>query len=203
MMIARGVCVMRMVHVTFHQEARDSRDDGRPPLLHVSFPASLKKLLVSDWERVTKEGEVLQLPHKHPVKTILEAHVEAHEQKAERETVGAVVDSLRQYFDQALPQVLLYQQEAAQSKRLLKHDKRASEVYGPEHLLRLLGAAPARPNRQRAVGRSRVRLSAVRGWRPEVSAACSSHLIRSACHPLLRGSACHAMSSRRPIGVAC
>lgn len=113
-------------------------------MLHVSFPASLKKVLVADWERVSKEGEVLQLPHKHPVKSILEAHVEAHEPKTERETVGAVVGSLRQYFDQALPQVLLYQQEVAQSKRLLKHDKPASEVYGPEHLLRLLGVY-ARP----------------------------------------------------------
>jgi hypothetical protein len=55
--------------------------------------------------------------------------------------VTEVSDGLRQYFDLALPGVLLYAQERPQAQELLKAEQPASEVYGPEHLLRLFGAA--------------------------------------------------------------
>jgi hypothetical protein len=38
-----------------------SRDDQRTLLLHVSIPAALKKSLVADWERVTKDAELVRL----------------------------------------------------------------------------------------------------------------------------------------------
>ena len=52
-----------------------------------------------------------------------------------------VVEGLKVYFDKALGNILLYKHERNQYVQILKSKPaaRMSDLYGPEHLLRLFG----------------------------------------------------------------
>ncbi len=55
--------------------------------------------------------------------------------------LDAAAEGIRLYFDKALGSLLLYKFERQQYSEILKNspNKAMSEVYGAEHLLRLLG----------------------------------------------------------------
>ena len=55
--------------------------------------------------------------------------------------LNEVVEGIRVYFNKALGNVLLYRFERPQYSELKKKlaEKDMSEIYGPEHLLRLFG----------------------------------------------------------------
>lgn len=56
-----------------------------------------------------------------------------------------MISGIKQYFDRALGNILLYRFERQQYLNMRKQypGKRMSEVYGPEHLLRLFVSLPA------------------------------------------------------------
>jgi mortality factor 4-like protein 1 len=81
--------------------------------MKLPIPDSIKALLVDDWENITKNNQLVPLPAKQSVDQILADYV-AYE-KLNREEGSAAYDileetvaGLREYFERALPRVLLY-----------------------------------------------------------------------------------------------
>lgn len=77
------------------------------------MPDHLKAMLVDDWENVTKNQQLVPLPHQHPVDTILNdylAYERPHrdEGSASLEILEEVIAGLREYFDKCLGRILLY-----------------------------------------------------------------------------------------------
>lgn len=73
----------------------------------------VKGLLVDDWENVTKNNQLVELPHtKATVAKILKDWVEYEQQQREGTTqldiLRETADGLLQYFDKALGRILLY-----------------------------------------------------------------------------------------------
>lgn len=83
------------------------------PAIKLPIPDHVKALLVDDWENVTKNQQLVPLPHVHPVEEILNDYL-AHE-KPQRQEGSASMDileetiaGLREYFDKSLGRILLY-----------------------------------------------------------------------------------------------
>ena len=77
------------------------------------IPDHIKAILVDDWENVTKNQQLVPLPAKHSVKSILDDYV-AHELpkrqpgSAQADILDEVVSGLRLYFEKTLGRILLY-----------------------------------------------------------------------------------------------
>ncbi|KAE8211158.1 hypothetical protein CF327_g5064 [Tilletia walkeri] len=90
------------------------------PEVKIPIPEPLKIILVDDWERVTKNSQLVQLPRKPCVQQVLEdykAHYIKHRKGAKRTnatTLAEVLDGLRLYFDKSLTHNLLYRFERLQ-----------------------------------------------------------------------------------------
>jgi mortality factor 4-like protein 1 len=128
--------------------------------MKLSVPEPLKVLLVDDWEAITKNLQLIApLPRSPTVMQILEEFTNhcTNPPKANlREPAlltPTVVSGLQVYFDRSLGQNLLYRHERTQYSEIRKKyitgqqvqvgpEKRMSEVYGAEHLLRMLVAMP-------------------------------------------------------------
>lgn len=77
------------------------------------MPDLLKGMLVDDWENVTKNHQVVPLPHAHPVDEILDDYLafeRPHRQpgSASMDIMEETIDGLREYFDKSLGRILLY-----------------------------------------------------------------------------------------------
>lgn len=108
----------------------------------------LKSLLVDDWEFMTKDHKLVDLEKCTPVAKILDSFYAYKTTVAKDEALDITreaIDGLRIYFDKSLTLTLLYRFERLQYSDLLEADPnvRASDVYGLEHLLRLLAVLPA------------------------------------------------------------
>lgn len=114
------------------------------------IPAPLKRQLVDDWEFVTKEHKLVELPQQNCAENILEAWLQAKMKsragcdRASKE----VAQGLQEYFDAALPVFLLYRFERPQYDTLFNQggkgtSQRPSHTYGAEHLLRLMVKLPS------------------------------------------------------------
>ncbi|QLL34540.1 hypothetical protein HG536_0G04020 [Torulaspora globosa] len=131
------------------------RQEGasQPPapriILHI--PVKLKSLLVDDWEFVTKDKKICQLPS--PTMTVqqtLDSYEEAAANRLESPAAQAQLSEycagLRLYFERSLPILLLYRLERLQYDEVLKKQKFKDmafcDIYGPIHLLRLLSVLP-------------------------------------------------------------
>lgn len=83
------------------------------PSIKLLIPDQLKALLVDDWENVTKNQQLVPLPHANPVTKILDDYME-HERPRRAEGSAALdileetVAGLREYFDKCLGRILLY-----------------------------------------------------------------------------------------------
>ena len=83
------------------------------PSVKVVIPDHIKAILVDDWENVTKNQQLVPLPAKHPVNSILKDYVE-HERprrqagSAQADILEEVVAGLNLYFDKCLGRILLY-----------------------------------------------------------------------------------------------
>lgn len=110
---------------------------------------NLKVLLVDDWELMTKEHKLIDLEQTTPVQKILEEYQQSvrkrdNVQPELLDIVQEALDGLVVFFDKLLSLSLLYRFERLQYSDLLQ-DKPGvvpSEVYGVEHLLRLLATLP-------------------------------------------------------------
>ena len=117
------------------------------------MPDRLKSLLVDDWENITKNLSLVQLPVKAPAAHILDAYYEfasapGTRSSAEKDILEEVIAGLKEYFNRSLGRLLLYRFEREQFYEILQgiesptgeySGKSVAEIYGGEHLLRLLG----------------------------------------------------------------
>lgn len=117
------------------------------------MPDRLKSLLVDDWENVTKGLQLAQLPSKKPAGVILDEYFEAEKThrrpgSAELDILQEVVAGLKEYFNRSLGRLLLYRFEREQFFDIHTRMENPTsdlagvapaDIYGGEHLLRLLG----------------------------------------------------------------
>lgn len=98
---------------TNEQRTQEESFHSRPSIKLV-LPDHLKGFLVDDWENVTKNGLVVELPHsKATVDQILKDYVEYEKQhrqegSAHMDILVETIEGLREYFDKALARILLY-----------------------------------------------------------------------------------------------
>lgn len=112
----------------------------------------LRCFLVDDWEFVTKDRKLVDVPSSCSVSHILHDYLKSRPDVPEVKAVSQeFVAGLELYFNKLLGLVLLYKHERLQYLNLIKeHGEenegdtlRAADYYGVEHLLRLLVSLPA------------------------------------------------------------
>lgn len=117
------------------------------------MPDRLKSLLVDDWENVTKNLQLVQLPASKPAGVILDEYLEVQKShrkltNVEADILEEVIAGLKEYFNKALGRLLLYRFEREQLHDIhtqmedVNSDltgKAFCDIYGGEHLLRLFG----------------------------------------------------------------
>ncbi|KAL9089082.1 MAG: hypothetical protein Q9165_005895 [Trypethelium subeluteriae] len=128
----------------------------RRPTVRIFFPDNLKEILVDDWEKVTKNMQLVALPSKTPVVYILdqffaEEIVKRREGSAEADVLEEVRQGIVDYFNRSLGKILLYRFEREQLREMYERinsgtdalaGKTLADVYGAEHLCRLLVSFP-------------------------------------------------------------
>lgn len=109
---------------------------------------NLKYLLIDDWEYITRNRQLLDIPSRKPVSTILNEYMKfkMKEKKSSNDinVIKEYLEGLKIYFNKSLGLVLLYKFERLQYQKLLKEnsDFEAINYYGLEHLLRLFVSLP-------------------------------------------------------------
>ncbi|KAF2839617.1 MRG-domain-containing protein [Patellaria atrata CBS 101060] len=152
------------------------------PAVRISIPDRLKSLLVDDWENVTKGMMLVSVPSETPTSLILDEYFEQEKAKraegsAEMDILEEVIEGLKDYFDRALGRMLLYRFEREQFAEIYRQmenptgplaGKKASDIYGGEHLLRLFTSMPeliaATNMDKQSVIRLREELSRIAFW---------------------------------------
>lgn len=118
------------------------------------LPSSLQRILVDDWESVTKEMRLVPLPRTITVDGVLQRWVSNRRHTVDKAT-KEVAEALLIYFNASLPKILLYRFERQQYEEYFNsaqnngdnedgtnRSKLPTMVYGGEHLLRLLLKLP-------------------------------------------------------------
>lgn len=110
----------------------------------IKIPDELKPWLVDDWDAVTKQHKLVELPAKTTVQDIIDSYVQYKKSgksvsSAKEPQILEVANGLIEYFNVTLGSQLLYKFERPQYAEILaKHpDKPMSAIYGSVHLLRL------------------------------------------------------------------
>ncbi|KAH7122211.1 MRG-domain-containing protein [Dendryphion nanum] len=159
------------------EEAFQSRRSIRIPM-----PDRLKSLLVDDWENITKNLQLVQLPSAKPAGLVLDEYLASQKDlrrrgSAEAEILEEVVQGLKEYFNKSLGRLLLYRFEREQFFEIHTRmenptsdlaGKALVEIYGGEHLLRLFVSMPeliAQTNMDmQSVSRLREELGHILSW---------------------------------------
>ncbi|KAI1201885.1 MRG-domain-containing protein [Nemania serpens] len=152
------------------------------PSVKLIIPDVIKALLVDDWENVTKNTQLVPLPHPKPVTKILEDYSTYEMPKrpagsSHADILEETLSGLKEYFDKSLGRILLYKFERPQYAEVHKkwnstdpefQGKTASDIYGAEHLCRLIVSLPeliAQTNMdQQSVNRLREELAKFSTW---------------------------------------
>ena len=112
----------------------------------MDLSTSLKRELISGWEKITREGKLATLPRAVTAAEVLRRYADDATSRAktpeQSELASEVAIGLRAYFDKSLAAALLYDQEREQAEKALAGGKAPSEVYGADHLLRLFVKLP-------------------------------------------------------------
>ncbi|KAM0561744.1 hypothetical protein ACHAPJ_002913 [Fusarium lateritium] len=152
------------------------------PMINLPVPDHIQAMLVDDWENITKNNQLVPLPHNKPVTKIFEdylAHERPHREEgsSSMDILEEVVAGFREYFEKALSRILLYRFERHQYmdvKKLWENTESNPEitsvcdVYGAEHLARLIVSLPellAQTNMdQQSVSRLREEIGKFNVW---------------------------------------
>ncbi|KAJ6122405.1 Chromatin modification-related protein eaf3 [Penicillium capsulatum] len=148
------------------------------PSIRIVMPDNLKSLIVDDWERVSKNSTVVDLPAPKSVRQILNEYRDEEapkraESRIDVDVLEEVIAGLLEYFDVMLDKILLYRYERPQYRQLKKQYSEQENfgpvaVYGAEHLLRLFSLLPellAQTNMtQTGTNRMREELSKLSIW---------------------------------------
>lgn len=95
------------------------------------------------------ERRLLTLPRAPHVNTLLLQWADNAEHNLSADMSAKLVEWLRLYFEQSLPLLLLYEQERWQLEQITEAqnksgmEMRLSDIYGAEHLLRLMVKLPS------------------------------------------------------------
>ncbi|KAK8107323.1 MRG-domain-containing protein [Apiospora kogelbergensis] len=168
--------------LTKHEPSEQEEAFYARPSIKIIIPDMLKGLLVDDWENVTKNNQLVPIPHPKPVTKVMDDYL-AYEKPRRIEGSAAIdileetVAGLKEYFDKCLGRVLLYRFERAQYAEMREkwtsggpevQGKTPCESYGAEHLMRLITSLPeliAQTNMdQQSVNRLREELSKFCQW---------------------------------------
>ncbi|KAG8936957.1 Esa1p-associated factor [Tulasnella sp. 419] len=141
------------------KRGREEDDSSKKPEMKLEIPDALKVILVDDWEAVTKNNQLVPLPREPSVQKILEEfadHVKAMEkQPLFSDTIlSTMISGMQLYFERSIGTNLLYRFERGQFAEARKKyvtgqhvtvgkEMSMSEVYGAEHLLRLIVHLPS------------------------------------------------------------
>ncbi|KAF2258637.1 NuA4 histone acetyltransferase complex, Eaf3/MRG15 subunit [Lojkania enalia] len=161
--------------------------------VRIYVPDRLKSLLVDDWENITKNLQLVQLPSKKPTGIILDEYLASRKRRpgsAESDILEEVVQGLKEYFNKSLGRLLLYRFEREQFLDIYNRmesgtddlaGKSPADIYGGEHLLRLFVSMPeliAQTNMDaQSVNRLREELTSILTWlskEPQVNAYFAS-----------------------------
>ncbi|CAK7221626.1 Esa1p-associated factor [Sporothrix curviconia] len=171
-------------HVRGPRRQRDydlEQEDGfhNRPSIRLPMPDHLKAALVDDWENVTKNQQLVPLPHKVPAEIVLDDYLaferpHREEGSASLDILEETVAGLREYFNKCLGRILLYRFERPQyieMHELWETDEKYKspiETYGAEHLCRLLVTLPELISQtnmdQQSVNRLRDELAKLTAW---------------------------------------
>ncbi|KAF2090358.1 MRG-domain-containing protein [Saccharata proteae CBS 121410] len=150
--------------------------------VRIHMPDRLKSLLVDDWENITKNLSLVSLPVKMPVSVILQSYWDKEREERvegtpEWDILQEVIAGLEEYFNKSLGRILLYRFERDQYLEIYRKTespvddlagKSMAEIYGGEHLLRLMVSLPeliAQTNMDyQSVQRLREELSKITMW---------------------------------------
>ncbi|KAJ7076036.1 MRG-domain-containing protein [Mycena belliarum] len=141
------------------KRGRDDGDGARRPEMKLNIPEQIKAKLVDDWETVTRDSKLVALPRSPTVQELLkefEAYLKETKPPQLKDPMvlaPTVVSGLLVYFDRSLANHLLYRFERPQYTTIrqryitgqavvIGQEKEMSEIYGAEHLLRMLVTLP-------------------------------------------------------------
>lgn len=82
-------------------------------MINISMPDHIQAMLVDDWENITKNNQLVPLPHPNPVSKIFEDYLTVERPRREEgsssmDILEEVIAGFREYFEKALSRILLY-----------------------------------------------------------------------------------------------
>lgn len=100
--------------------------------------------MVEEYDMVISNHLWVPLPREPNVEKILSEFLESIDDSQVKMIESQIVKSITDYFNMALPLLLLYPNEKTQADSVMEknQDKRFTEIYGAEHLLRLIVKLP-------------------------------------------------------------
>ncbi|KKP03876.1 hypothetical protein THAR02_04025 [Trichoderma harzianum] len=177
----------RQANLSYEEDAFHSK-----PMINISVPDHIQAMLVDDWENITKNNQLVPLPHPNPVTKIFEDYLAVERPRREEgsssmDILEEVIAGFREYFEKALSRILLYRFERHQYMDVRKlwdnadensQYKNVCDVYGAEHLARLIVSLPellAQTNMdQQSVSRLREEIGKFTTW---LGRNCQSYFV--------------------------
>jgi mortality factor 4-like protein 1 len=82
-------------------------------MINLPVPDHIQAMLVDDWENITKNNQLVPLPHEKPVTKVLDDYLNYErpsrpEGSSSLDILEEVIAGLREYFEKALSKILLY-----------------------------------------------------------------------------------------------